>query len=161
MLARVGDTKKGQCCYFASSFDRGKRKGAANMKTAVPIPAATIRPRPVRRVSVSRSAIPTDRMIDTVPGRNGFLTAQAIKDATMAASILKYLSEGKSAIHYNGSYHSDRYMGILWYINKYRPGLRMVTIATILQDDIEKMGDEGRGQADFVIVVPTSMTRTY
>lgn len=87
--------------------------------------------------------------------------AQAIKDATMAASILKYLTVGKSVIHYNGSYHSDRYMGILWYINKYRPGLRMVTISTTLQDDIEKMGEEGMGQADFVIVVPTSMTRTY
>ena len=29
------------------------------------------------------------------------------------------------------------------------------------QDDIEKMDDKNRAQADFVIVVPTSMTRTY
>jgi uncharacterized iron-regulated protein len=87
--------------------------------------------------------------------------AQAIKDATMANSIVKYFQPGQTVIHYNGSYHSDRYMGIIWYLNKYKPGLKVVTITTILQADIDKMGDEGTGQADFVIVVPESMTRTY
>lgn len=87
--------------------------------------------------------------------------AQALKDATMAYSIVKSRQPGHTVIHYNGSYHSDSYMGIIWYLNKYSPGLKIVTITTILQDDIEKMGDEGLGKADFVIVVPTSMTRTY
>jgi uncharacterized iron-regulated protein len=87
--------------------------------------------------------------------------AQAIKDATMANSIVKYLQPGQTVIHYNGSYHSDRFMGIIWYLNKYKPGLKIVTITTILQDDIDKMSDEGTGQADFVIVVPTAMTRTF
>ena len=87
--------------------------------------------------------------------------AQALKDATMASSIAKYRQPGQTVIHYNGSYHSDRYMGIIWYLNKYSSGLKIVTITTILQDDIEKMGEEGKGQADFVIVVPASMTRTY
>jgi uncharacterized iron-regulated protein len=87
--------------------------------------------------------------------------AQALKDATMASSIVKYRQPGQTVIHYNGSYHSDRYMGIIWYLNKYSPGLNITTITTILQDDIEKMGEEGTGQADFVVVVPTSMTRTY
>ncbi len=87
--------------------------------------------------------------------------AQAIKDATMANSIVKFRKQGQTVIHYNGSYHSDRYMGIIWYLNKYSPGLKIVTVTTILQDDIDKMGEEGAGKADFVIVVPTSMTRTY
>ena len=87
--------------------------------------------------------------------------AQAMKDATMANSIVKYRQPGQTVIHYNGSYHSDRYMGIIWYLNKYSPGLKITTITTILQDEIDKMGDEGKGQADFVIVVPTVMTRTY
>ncbi len=87
--------------------------------------------------------------------------AQAIKDATMANSIVKYRQPGQTVIHFNGSYHSDRHMGIIWYLNKYSPGLNIVTITTILQDDINKMGDEGSGKADFVIVVPTTMTRTY
>lgn len=87
--------------------------------------------------------------------------AQAIKDATMAWSISKNRQAGQTVIHYNGSYHSDRYMGIIWYLNKYSPGLKITTITTVLQDDIEKMDDKNKGQADFIIVVPTNMTRTY
>ncbi len=87
--------------------------------------------------------------------------AQAMKDATMAWSIGKYLKSGQSLIHYNGSYHSDRHMGILWYLNKYKPSLKIITITSALQDDIDKMSDESKGMADFVIVVPSSMTRTY
>jgi uncharacterized iron-regulated protein len=87
--------------------------------------------------------------------------AQAIKDATMAHSIVKYYQPSGSIIHYNGSYHSDRYMGIIWYLNRYRPGLKLSTIATVLQDDVSRMNEEHMGKADFVIVVPSSMTRTY
>jgi len=87
--------------------------------------------------------------------------AQAIKDATMASLIVKYHQPAKTVIHFNGSYHSDRYMGIIWYLNKYNPGRKIVTISTILQENIDKMQEKGIGQADFVIVVPESMTRTY
>ena len=87
--------------------------------------------------------------------------AQAIKDATMAHSIAKNRQEEETVIHYNGSYHSDRYMGIIWYLNRYTPGLKITTISTVLQDDIKKIEDENLGLADFVIVVPESMTRTY
>jgi len=87
--------------------------------------------------------------------------AQAIKDATMANSIVKYRQDGETVIHYNGSYHSDRYMGIIWYLNKYSPGLKITTITTVLQDDPDKMDDKYKGLADFIIVVPETMTRTY
>jgi len=87
--------------------------------------------------------------------------AQAIKDATMAHSIVKNRQEEETVIHYNGSYHSDRYMGIIWYLNRYTPGLKITTITTVLQDDIKKIEDENLGLADFVVVIPTSMTRTY
>jgi hypothetical protein len=52
-------------------------------------------------------------------------------------------------------------MGIIWYLNKYNPLIRYLTITVVLQDDIDKMSDEFKAKADFVIVVPTSMTRTY
>ena len=87
--------------------------------------------------------------------------AQAIKDATMAHSIAKYRQPGETVIHYNGSYHSDRYRGIIWYLNKYSPGLKISTITTVLQDDIDKMDEKYLNYADFVIVIPSSMTRTY
>ena len=87
--------------------------------------------------------------------------AQAIKDATMAISIANSRNAGQTVIHYNGSYHSDRHMGIIWYLNKYNPGVKVMTITTVLQDEIDKMGDESKDLADFVIVIPVSMTRTY
>jgi uncharacterized iron-regulated protein len=87
--------------------------------------------------------------------------AQAMKDATMANSIVKYWKKGNLIIHYNGSYHSDKYMGILWYLNKYNPSIKSVTISAVLQDDIDKVEDDNKGLADFVIVIPTKMTRTY
>jgi uncharacterized iron-regulated protein len=87
--------------------------------------------------------------------------AQAIKDATMANSIVKNRQEGETVIHYNGSYHSDRYMGIIWYLNKYSPGLKIITITTVLQDVPDKIEEKNTGMADFVVVIPTSMTRTY
>lgn len=87
--------------------------------------------------------------------------AQAMKDATMAKSISDNWQKGQTVIHYNGSYHSDRHMGILWYLNKYNPSIKVMTITTVLQDDIEKMSDENKGLADYVIVIPSSMTRTY
>jgi uncharacterized iron-regulated protein len=87
--------------------------------------------------------------------------AQAIKDATMAKSIANYWQKGQMIIHYNGSYHSDRHMGIIWYLNKYSPSIKVATITTVLQDDIDKMDDDNREVADFVIVISASMTRTY
>ena len=87
--------------------------------------------------------------------------AQAIKDATMAKSIANNWQKGQMVLHFNGSYHSDRHMGIIWYLNKYNPAIKVATITAVLQNDIDKMEDENKGQADFIIVIPTSMTRTY
>jgi uncharacterized iron-regulated protein len=95
------------------------------------------------------------------PNPENFPKAQAIKDATMANSIVKYRKPGQMVIHFNGSYHSDRYQGILWYLNRYSPSTKSVTVTTVLQDSIDKMGDESRNKADFVILIPSSMTRTY
>jgi len=87
--------------------------------------------------------------------------AQAVKDATMANSIVKIRQEGQKLIHFNGSYHSGRYMGIIWYLNKYQPGTRIVTLATVQQDDISTLSDDFKGDADYLIVIPSSMTKTF
>jgi len=105
-------------------------------------------------------------MLSMEEGPSGHATenlpkAQAIKDATMAKSISKYWQKGKVVLHFNGSYHSERHMGIIWYLNKVNPSLKVVTIATLLQDNIDKMDEDNIDKADFVIVIPSSMTRTY
>ncbi len=86
--------------------------------------------------------------------------AQALKDATMAASIAKYAGNGKLFIHYEGAYHSDNYQGILWYLNKYKPGLKIITISTVEQKDIDTLAKETVNLADFIVVVPEDMTTT-
>ncbi len=90
-----------------------------------------------------------------------FPKAQAIKDATMAYSIAGYAEKGKLFFHYNGSYHSDNYEGIIWYLNKYKPGLKIVTITTVEQSDIKSLDSTNFDKADFILVVPEDMTRTY
>lgn len=86
--------------------------------------------------------------------------AQAIKDATMAYSIAEYAENGKTFIHYNGAYHSNNYEGILWYLNKYKPGLKIVTITSVEQKDVDTLSEEFDNLANFIIVVDETMTKT-
>ena len=87
--------------------------------------------------------------------------AQAIKDATMAHFILRYWSPGKVFLHYNGAYHSDNHEGIVWYIQQQLEDLKIMTITTVLQEDTDSLEEASMGKADFVIVIPSSMTRTF
>ena len=87
--------------------------------------------------------------------------AQAIKDATMAYSILENYDATKLFLHLHGSYHSDNYEGILWYLRQAKPNLKYVTISTVSQENIGKLTGEHLGKADFIICVPENMTKTY
>lgn len=87
--------------------------------------------------------------------------AQAAKDATMAWFIADAFKEGKRFLHFNGSYHSDNYEGIVWYLNHYRPGLRIMTIATVEQDQTDTLDEKSIRKADFVLVVNSRVTKTY
>lgn len=86
--------------------------------------------------------------------------AQAIKDATMAYNIAGYCNDN-IFIHYNGAYHSDNYQGIIWYLKKYKPGVKILTITTVEQNSVEKLEDDNSNKADFTIVVTENMTKTY
>ena len=87
--------------------------------------------------------------------------AQAIKDATMAYFILKYLTTGNLFIHYNGSYHSENHDGIVWYLHQRRPELKIVTVTTVSQKDVKHLLAENKAKADFIICVDEDMTTTY
>jgi uncharacterized iron-regulated protein len=88
-----------------------------------------------------------------------FLSAQAIKDATMAHFILTNYSPGKLFIHLNGEYHSRRYGGIFWYLKQAQPDLAIVTITSVEGGTLDFL-DEYRDVADYTIVTPQSMTKT-
>ncbi len=94
-------------------------------------------------------------------GSENIAKAQASKDATMAHFILQYYKPGSLFIHYNGSYHSENYEGILWHLKKARPELKYATITQVSQKDISKLLAENKGKADFIICVDEDMTNTY
>ncbi len=87
--------------------------------------------------------------------------AQAIKDATMAYFINKNRKENSVFIHYNGTYHSDNYEGINWYLKKLDAGIKIVTIAMVEQKDISKLEAEHYNKADFILVIDEDVTRTH
>lgn len=105
-------------------------------------------------------------MLDMMAGHGGepnenFPKAQAIKDATMAWFIHENMKDEKLFIHFNGTYHTNNYEGILWYLNLLRPELQMLTIATLEAEPSRRLDEDKRGLADYIISVPPSMTKTH
>ncbi|MTB53107.1 ChaN family lipoprotein [Lewinella sp. W8] len=104
------------------------------------------------------------RMLEMMPAGHGgetFPMAQAIKDATMAHFIVAYAGGRKRFLHLNGSYHSDDFEGIGWYLQQYAPELKVVTITTVEQESIDELAEENTGKAHFTLAVPARMTKTY
>jgi hypothetical protein len=87
--------------------------------------------------------------------------AQAIKDATMAYFISKNLPPKGVFLHYNGSYHSDNFEGIGFYLKRSNPGLRLLTIATVTQADLNALPPENLSKADFILVIDEDVVKTY
>ena len=94
-------------------------------------------------------------------GTPNLIYAQAVKDATMAWFIHRNLYGGVRFLHLNGSYHSDNYEGINWYLKRLVPEIRILTITTIEADDPADVQPDQLQKADFTIVVASSMTKTY
>lgn len=110
------------------------------------------------------SELPRYKNILTMMGDHGspeLVKAQAVKDATMAHFILKNYKSDHLFIHYNGSYHSDYYEGILWYLKRERKDLIYASISTVSQKNIYKLEKENIKAADFIICVDSDMTTTY
>ncbi len=87
--------------------------------------------------------------------------AQAVKDATMAYFIVKNLKPDTVFIHYNGTYHSDHFEGIYWYLKKASSDLAVITISTVEQADVEKILPENYTKADYILVIDEDVTKTY
>ncbi|OYQ31848.1 iron-regulated protein [Flavobacterium cyanobacteriorum] len=94
-------------------------------------------------------------------GGDNLPKAQAVKDATMAYFIALNLKSGSLFIHYNGTYHSDNYEGINWYLKKLKPQLKILTIAAVSQKDIDTLEKEHLKKADFILVVDEDVTKTH
>jgi len=102
-------------------------------------------------------------MLDMMGGHGGedLVKAQAIKDATMAHFILENLKPNQVFVHLNGSYHSNSFEGIYWYLKTYRENLNILTLTTVEQKNVHQLKEEHKGVANFIIVVDENMTKTY
>ena len=98
-----------------------------------------------------------------MPGHTNenFPKAQAIKDATMAHFIYQNMTGDGIFLHFHGTYHSNNYEGIVWYLRQISNRMLLMTISTVEQDDISQLEEEYLGQSDFIIAVPSTMTKTY
>lgn len=94
-----------------------------------------------------------------------FVAAQALKDVTMAESILLNQKAGNLFIHYNGDYHSKSYGGIYWFLKKSKPNLKIAVIEILEAEDdtlsIDKAKDESYIPTEFIIVFPASSPKTF
>ena len=101
--------------------------------------------------------------MEIIAGKSGsdshFEEAQAIKDATMAWFIAKNFQ--KKFIHYNGNFHSDNHGGIIPYLEEYLPGRSVATVCSVRQETVDELDEYNLGRADYIIVVPDTMTTTF
>ena len=102
-------------------------------------------------------------MREMMPGHGGenLPKAQAIKDATMAYFLLQNRAEEELMVHLNGTYHSDNFEGILWYVNLYQQGLNLLTLKTVTQNQLEKLEEDYLQTANFILVVDEDVADSY
>lgn len=89
------------------------------------------------------------------------IQAQAIKDATMAHFIKSHIGHDTLLYHIHGTYHSDNFEGIVWYLQQSVKNVKMATIATAEQDEIMSLDEKHIGKADFIIIVKSNFTKTH
>src|SRR5690606_39194519 len=89
-----------------------------------------------------------------------FISAQAIKDATMAESILKVWQPGTLFLHYNGNYHSKEYGGIYWYLKKSKPDLKVAVISVFESENPQVDLPKESILTEYNLVIPSDMTKT-
>jgi len=157
--------------FFATNVPRRyarmvSKLGIESLDQLSPLAKSYIAPLPI---SIDLNEIAYKNMVHDMPSGGGMKSvnpeniakAQAVKDATMAYFILKNLSKGELFFHFNGEFHSANYSGIVYYIKLYNKNLSVKTISIVQQKDIMKLDAENLNRADYIIVIPESMSTTY
>ncbi|MEX0811050.1 MAG: ChaN family lipoprotein [Chitinophagales bacterium] len=94
-------------------------------------------------------------------GSEQMVQAQALKDATMAHFILENFEPQKLFLHFNGAYHSNSKEGIIWYLLQENPDLKIVNIASVMQESVMELEEGNQALGDFILCIPENMTRTH
>ncbi len=94
-------------------------------------------------------------------GSPNLAKAQAIKDATMAHFILENLNAGKRFYHFNGAYHSNNYEGIVWYLKRQNPELKIKVISMVEQSSIENLSFDNLNVGNYILVTHPDFPKSY
>lgn len=161
----VDFAKKNKLKFIATNVPRRYanlvyRKGFSALNSLEKKEKSWIAPLPIKYDATLSGYVKMKAMMGGHGGDN-LPKAQAIKDATMAYFLLKNLKSNSVFIHYNGSYHSDGFEGIYWYLKKTNPKLNIKTISIVEQENVKKFVKENKDLANFIIVVDKFMTKTY
>lgn len=159
--------KKNQIPFVASNIPRKyaslvSRQGLAGLDSLSNAAKSYIAPLPI---DVDKTLPGYVGMKDMMHGSgmnlDYMIEAQAVKDATMAYSLFDYVNKGRTILHVNGSYHSNNYEGIVWYLKRKFPNARIMTINTVEQDNIHTLDPKNQSSADFIIVLPLDSHKSY
>ena len=135
-------------------FEALQELPAGAQKLIAPLPVPYDPELPGYRAMLEMTGLPAH-------GSENLPKAQAIKDATMAHFIYQNLNRQGIFIHLHGTYHSNHFEGIVWYLRELDEKLPLITIATVEQQQVETLDEEHLGLADIILVVPVTMTKTY
>ena len=161
----VDFAKDNKLSFIATNIPRRfasivSKKGFEGLETLTPEEKLWIAPLPIAFDSNLPGYVNMMKMMGDHASPN-MPKAQAIKDATMAYFIQKNLKTDTVFIHYNGTYHSDNFEGIGWYLKKYVSDIEIITIGTIEQNDLEKIMAEEYNKADYILVIDEDVTKTH
>lgn len=140
------------------------KKGLDSLKTVMPVEKKYMMQLPLE-VTLDTPGYPEmmEMMGDHAgPSAMNFVSAQAVKDATMAESIFKNFENGRLFLHYQGDFHSKQYGGIYWYLKKLNPELKIAVISVFESDEAQlPLPNENFVPTEYNLVFPVDMTKTY
>ena len=75
--------------------------------------------------------------------------------------VSKCFTAGDLLFHVQGSYHSNHEQGIIWWVDKIRPGLTIKSVTTVTQTEWNEMTEDEKSTiANYIIVVADGMTQS-
>lgn len=90
--------------------------------------------------------------------------SQNLWDATMGWSIVKFLKNhsGFKVLQLNGGFHSEEKLGAVAQLKKYAPKLRVLNIATYMDDSFDKPDwSKFAGIADYIILTDPKLPKSF
>ncbi len=120
----------------------------------------TIAPLPIEIDTSLQTYEAMKKMLEGHDATN-LIAAQALKDATMAKHIADVLKNDHLFFHLNGTYHNKYNEGIIWHLNRYKPGIKTISIYSSEEKEHEKFNTANKMNSDYIIQINEDVTKSY